>query len=341
MRHLRVAALVMSILLVGVLAVLAPAAQAHPQRHVHPRPSPSPSVSLLPSVPPSPSLSPSLSASASSSPTGSPLINCWPTPHTCGYPDASNTGVPAGHTLTTVNGDVMLSTPGQVYQDREVNGCVNVTATGVTIQFVKVHCSSVEAISHFDLGVRDSTPLKVLDSEVDCLGTVGVTGIGDTNVDAERDDISQCENGFDLDQWDTVRDNYVHNLLGEAGHTDGAQLAHYLNGCSTSACEVSHSRLVTIQHNTITGKNDAGANGTSAIISNPAGDESLVVDGNLLDGGAFTLYCDHQGTADSNSFYTNNRFGRSAAYGPATGCSDEAHTTGNVYDDDDSPIPLG
>ncbi len=208
MRHLRVAALVMSILLVGVLAVLAPAAQAHPQRHVHPRPSPSPSVSLLPSVPPSPSLSPSLSASASSSPTGSPLINCWPTPHTCGYPDASNTGVPAGHTLTTVNGDVMLSTPGQVYQDREVNGCVNVTATGVTIQFVKVHCSSVEAISHFDLGVRDSTPLKVLDSEVDCLGTVGVTGIGDTNVDAERDDISQCENGFDLDQWDTVRDNY-------------------------------------------------------------------------------------------------------------------------------------
>ncbi len=330
MRHLRIAALVMSILLVGALAVLAPAAQAHPQRHVHPRPSPS--VSLSPSVSPSPS--------PSVSPTGS-LTNCWASPHTCGYPDASNTGVPTGHTLTTVSGDVTLSTPGQVYQDYEVTGCINVTADGVTIQYVKVHCNSVEAIEHRDLGIKDATPLKVLDSEVDCVGQVGVTAIGDTNLDVERTNVYGCENGFDLDQWDTVKDNWVHNLPStDVSHTDGIQLAHYLDGCSNSTCEVAHSRLITVQHNSITAQNDVGANGTSALSSNPVGDESLVVDGNLLDGGAFTLYCDYQGTADGNSFYTNNRFGRSAQYGPATGCSDEAHNTGNVYDDDNSPIPL-
>jgi hypothetical protein len=78
-------------------------------------------------TPGGPSPQPSTSASASPVPSGSPTVS--PTPPSspsptpgpvAAWPDASNTGVPAGHTLTVVNGDVTLSTAGQVFEDREV-----------------------------------------------------------------------------------------------------------------------------------------------------------------------------------------------------------------------------
>ena len=40
---------------------------------------------------------------------------CMARPSTCGYPDETNTGVPAGTPLTLVNGDVHLTTAGQMY----------------------------------------------------------------------------------------------------------------------------------------------------------------------------------------------------------------------------------
>lgn len=265
------------------------------------------------------------------------------------FPDASNTGVPAGTTLTVVNGDVTLSTANQVYDAHEVNGCITVTAPGVTISRTKVHCGGFEAVGYFDQGVQTAR-LTVQDSEIDCLNTPGRTAIGDTNVTALRVNIHGCENGFDLDQWDTVQDSYVHDLANDVNsHTDGIQLAHYLNGCPTSACEVTHARNITVIHNTIYGTGQFGA-GTSSMISNPVGDENVTIQNNLMGGGAYSLYCDYQGNG-TNIQVIDNRISRQfsangGAFGPWTGCSDEVNTpgnvvSGNVWDSDGTPLPPG
>src|SRR2546427_3410110 len=54
------------------------------------------------------------------------------------YPDATNTGVPAGTALTVVNGDVTISTAGMIYENKDVRGCITVNAANVIIRKSKV-----------------------------------------------------------------------------------------------------------------------------------------------------------------------------------------------------------
>src|SRR4051812_13821721 len=51
-------------------------------------------------------------------------IACMPKPTVCGWPDASTTGVPPGTSLATVDGNVTLGTPGQVYANKQVTGAI-------------------------------------------------------------------------------------------------------------------------------------------------------------------------------------------------------------------------
>jgi hypothetical protein len=294
-------------------------------------------------VPGSPSPSPSVSSSPSASPSASPSVSPSAPPPPATFPDASNTGVPAGVALTVVNGDQTFNTPNQVVDAKDINGCVSVTAPGVHITRSKIHCASFEVVQHGDKGVPEDR-LVITDSEISCTSGTGGTAVGDTNVTLDRDEITGCENGFDADQWVTVQNSWIHDGLGGVGHTDGVQMAHYLDGCPTTACEVSHARFVDVIHNRI---EEIG--GTSAVISNPSGDSDVNILNNLLTGGAYTLYCPYNGTGGANWKAQNNRFIRTAdrpnsgAFGPVTGCSDEnpANVTGNVWDDDGSAVPLG
>ena len=88
---------------------------------------------------------------------------------------------------------------------------------------------------------------------------------------------------------------------------------------------------------------------TSAIITNGVCcDTNMVIDDNLLGGGAFTLYCEHNGIAFAgtsevrrNHFTTRYR-STVGAFGPTSDCADEV-TSGNVYDDGPNagqPVPL-
>lgn len=272
---------------------------------------------------PSPSISPSVSPSA---------------PPPGGFPDAGNTGVPAGTVLTVINGDQTISTPGAVLDAMDIRGCVTVTAPGVHITRSRIACAGFETVGYSDRGVQTDR-LVVADSEIVCTSGTGGTGVGDTNLTLDRVNIHGCENGVDVDQWVTVQNSWIHGLLGGIGHTDGIQLAHYLDGCTSSTCEINHARSVDVLHNTI-----EAIDGTSAMISNPSGDENVTVRGNLLTGGAYTLYCPYSGMG-SNYQVVDNRFIRTAdrpnsgAFGPWTGCEDEAVVTGNVWDDTGQPLP--
>jgi hypothetical protein len=256
-----------------------------------------------------------------------------------GFPRADTTGVPAGTTLTAYTGPSTISTPDSVITGKRM-GCVRVAAAGVVIRRSKISCSSRSPAVESRDGDYLGTPLLLEDSEIDCGDTSG-TAIGDANVTARRLNIHRCENGFDINQNITVEDSYIHDLYNsEEAHADGIQLSFgHWNGSGFVCCALN----VTIRHNTIFGMGDDASFATSAIISNGGGDKNILIENNLLAGGAYTLYCE-QNAKGSDYRVLDNRFStrfsaKVGYYGPATECSDETQS-GNAYHETGKPLRL-
>jgi hypothetical protein len=65
----------------------------------------------------------------------SPGSHCYPSPHTCGYPDETNTGASGA---LTPSGSLTVSTSGATVKDKEVSGTITINASNVTIENVKI-----------------------------------------------------------------------------------------------------------------------------------------------------------------------------------------------------------
>ena len=63
--------------------------------------------------------------------------NCFSSPHSCGYPDPTNTGVPAGVPLVA-SGSLTINQPGTVVSGLQVTGSIDVLASNVTIENTRV-----------------------------------------------------------------------------------------------------------------------------------------------------------------------------------------------------------
>jgi hypothetical protein len=254
------------------------------------------------------------------------------------YPNASCTGVPAGTNLVPYTGSSTISTANAVIEGKTL-GCIQVTAPGVVIRDSRISCRNPGSVvvASFD-GDYSGTPLLLEDVEIDCQNGPG-TAVGDALVTVRRANIHGCENGFDLNQNVTVEDSYVHDMWNSsASHTDGIQLAGHLVGSGYVAGALN----ITIRHNTIYGVGADGSLGTSAIIANRSGDVNVLIQDNLLAGGAYTLYCD-AGTA-SQFRVIGNHFSRRfssavGAYGPSDGCANDTQS-GNVYHESGAALHL-
>jgi hypothetical protein len=263
--------------------------------------------------------------------TGAATPTPTPTPRPSGFPDASNTGVQEGTTLSPYTGPSTISTPGTVV-DGKTMGCIRVTAPGVTIRNSRISCADAYSVLSGD-GDYSGTPLLVQDSEIDCNNTGG-TALGEANIMAQRVNIHGCENGGDINQSFTIEDSYIHDLYNSpSAHTDGLQFAfgHIENGQV-----VAGSLNVTIKHNTIYGMGADGSFGTSAIISNRGADKNILIQGNKLAGGAVALYCE-QGATGTNYQVLDNAFSRKFSqkigyYGVSTDCSDETQSGNYDYE---------
>ncbi len=237
--------------------------------------------------------------------------NCKPNPSSCGYPDTTNTGVPAGTTLTVVSGDVTISTANTVYDAKDVRGCINVTAPGVTIKRTKVTCTSGYGIFTGN-GALSGTALTVQDVEVIC--GPNNTGIGYANLTVTRAYVHGCENGFDLDYNATIRDSYVTDIKEvNGGHGDGMQFASPVSN-------------ILIDHNSVIVHDVTSAvNWTDNTVS-------MTVQNNLLAGGGYTLYCPRVAVPTGAFKVLNNRFG-DFLYAHTDSCGGSGQVfTGNYED---------
>jgi hypothetical protein len=234
-------------------------------------------------------------------------------------PDATNTGVPPGTTLTPSD-SISVTEDGAIVEDLEIHGNVTVLADDVTIRRVKIVSGDYYPIRYFD---DDNTGLVVEDSEIE--GTNGdvTSAIAFANYTARRLNIHGMADGLKADANVLVEDCWIHDLSNGPGeHNDGVQ--------STGG------KGVTLRHNDISGASNAcvqtGDEGAAT--------EDLTVECNWLDGGGYSLNIRGTGeTVPKNTRVVDNRFGRSAAYGPWTIDDPSPTVTGNVYDDDGTPIP--
>lgn len=196
-----------------------------------------------------------------------------------------------------------------------------VTAPNVIIRNSKISCTGNYVI---DVTSNSSTASATITSvTIDCSTNWGGTAIGEHNLIVSKVNISHCVNGFDIDANANIADSWCHDLTDEVqfptAHTDCVQ------GIMTNH--------VTINHNTFF----PGEFATSAIGGGVAGANWVVVN-NLLDGGAYPVYC-HDGGAGINSSVSDNRFGQDGwnavmHNAPLTTGCDQPNIawSGNVFD---------
>jgi hypothetical protein len=238
---------------------------------------------------------------------------------TSGYPDATNTGVPAGTALTVVNGGMTITTSGAIVENKDIRGCVTVNATNVIIRKSKVSCSGQSVIW------SGSTNLLVEDVEIACGGTPATTALTPANYTSRRVNAYGCENIMWAERNVTIEDSYLHDPIPYNPQTDPHTDSVQIPGGGSN---------ITIRHNRIYGGYISGSNFGNSAITMGGGTSNIIVDNNVLAGGGYTMYC-NQGGRGTNDVYRNNRFSRVlvstvGGFGPWTDCTDE-NISGNVY----------
>lgn len=220
------------------------------------------------------------------------------------YPDATNTGVPAGMTFTPHSGDLVVTTAGAVISGLDITGSVIIAAPNVTIENCKI-TSTEYATVNINTGV---TGTVVQNCTINGLGagpqgSDGIAGAGTFL----NNNIYGVENGINVEGSNTViKGNYIHDLNasgGSAGHYDGIQVQGGFNN-------------VTISQNTVLGRDTS-----CIIIQNAFGPmDNIVVDRNLLDGqnsAAATIYVEEKAGYSgqiTNVQVTNNVLGKGYWY---------------------------
>jgi hypothetical protein len=91
-------------------------------------------------------------AAASSTPTSAPLALAQ-----TGFPNAGNTGVPAGTRLTRVNGDFTTTSNGQTIRARLITGNLVIRNNNVHVTYTRILGRIVDQQSQTGLSLTDST----------------------------------------------------------------------------------------------------------------------------------------------------------------------------------------
>ncbi len=128
-----------------------------------------------------------------------------------GFPNADNTGVPAGVALTAYTGPSTITTPGTVIDGKQIRGGLSIQATGV-----KITRSSI--VGNVSVAQRGS--LTITDTDIDAGNQMG-TGLEAYNYTAQRVHVVGGNRSMYCANNCTVKDSYVHGQ-----YTDYNGVAH-------------------------------------------------------------------------------------------------------------------
>lgn len=245
------------------------------------------------------------------------------------FPSAETTGVPTGVNLKPYTGPTRISQAGTVIDGALITQPLVVVAgaNDVTIRNSLIRASAFFLVLN-DEGARN---LQITDTELDGMGeTRNNAAIAGHNYTLTRVNIHGTLDGAKFGSNVTIQDSLIHDLhVSEDSHSDGLQSLGSDN--------------VVIRHNTVIVPQGA----TSAIILSTGSASSMrnvVIDNNLLGGGAYTVYGGYQSGQDdvsrvSDVLIANNRIttsvnAKGGVFGPFTSVDPPAvRLVGNVWHD--------
>jgi hypothetical protein len=301
-------------------------------------PSPTVTTRTTTAPPPAPTTSaPATSAPTSSTaapaPTTSTTTTPAPAPSTStaagGAPNATNTGVPAGTTLTRVDGNLHIKTSG-TYSGLDVYGTVYIEAPDVTVKNSIIRGSSSPSTSQGLVNnyTASATNFVLQDSElVPAVSSMWFDGVQGSNITLRRVNIHGVQDGMKvMGDNVTIQDSWIHGLVlwpdpnkpGQYIHDDGVQV---LGG-----------KNIHISGNTIEGGNNSALQVTQTL----SAVTNLALTDNVLGGGACTVNLqDLPLTSMSGIAVQDNQFLHTSTYNcPITAYNGVSFTnTGNTWID--------
>jgi hypothetical protein len=282
-------------------------------------------------------------------------IDCSPRPSKCGFPDATDSGVPAGTSLTAVPGQAtsgpgwtwnastrtaIVKTNGVTITGLHISGVLDIQASNVTVNKVKVTSPG----DYFGISLRHTRDVTIENS------TIGGTNNGAGRVGSAIHDVYDDSTGMVIKDNNisffktaiqvttgTVTGNYVHDTGFVAGdHTNGI-------------LDIGTTQPLTIRDNTILddqNQTDAislGASGPKMVIA------GKVVEDNLLGGGSYAIYggATYDNTTTGiiirNNVFSQLYFPKSGMWGPAAyfaAAGTGNAWVGNTWDSTGATVPV-
>jgi hypothetical protein len=278
--------------------------------------------------------------------------NCMPLPSACGFPDATNTGVPAGVGLQQVPGQVTkgpgwawnkagymeVSGNGAVISGLSIAGNLDISASNVTVSNVTVVSSGQ---SSFGVSLRHTSNVTVEHSTISGVNAtsgrlaVGVKDVyGDsTGTQVLANNIYYAATGVQMSAG-LIKDNYIHDM--------GFLPGDHVNGTTSNG----GTTPMTIEHNTIL--NNMNQTDAVSLFQDNGPQANRVIDDNLLGGGGYSIYGGTKagGTPTSNIQITNNvistvYYPRGGQWGPVAYYNSGSGNvwSGNTWDGNGQTIP--
>ena len=250
-------------------------------------------------VDPSPAAQSWTVEAASPPPGGS---NCFASPSSCGYPDPTNTGVPAG-TALTASGSITASTVGQTISGKDVTGQIYVNADNVTIENSRVtqttSCGTTDTCGNYAIRINS-----------------GVSGTVIRNVETRTEAGKTCEHD--------IRNQGGSSTVGENLYLHGCDSNWYGSGTLKNSygiakIEISadHVENVYFCSSTFTAEHDTLLNPvkqTAVVFGDTicGGGNKYTVKDSLLAGGGFVFYpqANNDNPAGAQTVIEGNRIAR-------------------------------
>ena len=292
-------------------------------------------------------------AAALAATTTAAPVNCQALPSACGYPDATNSGVPAGQTLLAVPAQVAKG-PGWAYNAKTNE--VDVTGAGAVLAGLSFTCyvnveadnvtlngDSITTDNYWGVALRHTTGATVENSTI--TGMDATTGeVGSAIDDVYGDSTAMVVKNNNISWFKTAIQISTGLISGNYIHNPGFVTGDHTNGI----LDIGTTQPLTITANTILDSlSQTDAISLDATLTGQA-IANKTVTGNLIAGGSYPLYGGTvRGATISHMTITGNRFGQgfytlSGQYGPVAyyTTTGTANTwTGNTYDTTGTTIP--
>lgn len=309
-----------------------------PARTVQPAPAHTSAVTVPPAQPAhtAPKVAP-VQPLVSKPTTKAPAKPAAPVNRPGGRPGPSNTGVPAGTSLTVVNGDVVVTANGTVINGQDIKGALIIKASNVTVRN-----SLIEGSANSDsVVVSSGTGILLEDDEVAVAHpVVSHDAMSVKNATLNRLNIHGGVDGMKLSSNSVVENSWIHSLNSfSSDPAQGGRATH------NDAIQIMSGTNIRITGNYL----QAATSNNSAIqVTQDAGTVSgLYVENNWADGGGCTFNFSGHGAGGAllhmgGITVSGNRFGHTSGF---SGCAilTDLQTTisqsGNVYTDG-TPIKL-